>query len=260
MKPRSILVVSLVVLACWLIGVIYLSGSAMGARSAALDTLTPESYLPLVYRQPTPTPTSTPSPTPIPYGVHILDNHSSFAHRDQGYSVVGQIFNNTDKYLWNVQVRAKFYNSKHEKVNTLTYTYLFTIYPRSKICFALDEGVQSISKWSYYVFQPLSYWDDGSAGPDISAHDVNGQAIGDRYYVSGRVRNDDTAPLDPLWVQATLRDKNKVVLDCRSLYDWTGPLYPDLYAAFDIEFSLRKDGYGSVRDYRLDVKADEAHR
>jgi hypothetical protein len=260
MKPRSILVVSLVVLACWLIGIIYLSGNAMGARSATLDTLTPESYLPLVYRQPTPTPTPKPSPTPIPYGVHILDNHSSFAHRDQGYSVVGQIFNNTDKYLWNVQVRAKFYNSKHEKVNTLSYTYLFTIYPRSKICFALDEGAQSINEWSYYEFQPLSYWDDGSAGPAIEPYEVNPSEIADRYYVSGRVCNEDTVPLDPLWVQATLRDKNKVILDCRSLYDWTGPINPPNCAPFSIEFRMREDGYGNVHDYRLDVKADEAHR
>jgi hypothetical protein len=259
MKPRSILVVSLVVLAGWLIAVIYLSGNAMEALSAAPATVEPESYLPLVYLQPTPTPTPTPTATPIPYGVHILDNHSSFAHPSQGYSVVGQVFNNTDNYIWNVQVGAKFYNSQNKVVNTLTYTYLFTIYPRSKICFALDEWADSIN-WSYYQFQPLSYWDDGSAGPAVSAHDVNASAIGDRYYVSGRVRNDHDAPLDPLWVQATLRDKNKVILDCRSLYDWTGPLYPTLYAAFDIEFSLRKDGYGTVYDYRLDVKADEAHR
>jgi len=260
MKPRPILVLLLVVLAGWLVAVIYLSGDAIEAMWAAPGTVEPESYLPVVYRQPTLTPTPTPTVTPIPYGVLILDNHSSFAHPSQGYSVVGQVFNNTDDYIWNVQVGAKFYNSQHKVVKTLTYNYLFTIYPRSKICFALDEWVDSIN-WSYYEFQPVSYWNDGSAGPAISAHDVNASAIGDRYYVSGRVRNDEqVVALDPLWVQATLRDKNKVILDCRSLYDWTGPLYPTLYAAFDIEFSLRNDGYGKVHDYRLDVKADVAHR
>jgi hypothetical protein len=259
MKPRSILVVSLVVLAGWLIGVIFLSGNAMEVMSAAPTTLEPESYLPLVLRQPSPTPTPTPTATPIPEGVHILDNHSSFAHPSQGYSVVGQVFNNTDNYLWNVQVSAKFYNSQHKRVNTLFYNYLFTIYPRSKICFALDEWADNIN-WSYYQFQPLSYWSDGSAGPSISTHNVLATPVDGQYRVSGSVRNDHTVAVDPLWVQATLRDDNKVILDCRSLYDWTAPLAPGESAGFGIEFDLRKDGYGKVHDYRLDVKADEAHR
>ena len=122
MKIRSIFVVSLVALSAWVIVLLYSTWNATHAMQTVAGTPEPESYIPLVFKQSTPTMTPTPSPTPIPYGVHILDNHSSFAHSPgKGYSVVGEIYNNTDDHVWNIVVSAKFYDSQDKLVNTLSH-------------------------------------------------------------------------------------------------------------------------------------------
>jgi hypothetical protein len=255
MKPRSILIVSLVVLAGWVVAVIYLSGNAMEAGSAALDTLTPESYLPLVYRQPTPT--STPPPTLPP--VYIMDNHSSFAHGDGGYSVVGEVRNNTGSSLWNVVVGAKFYKTgKSRPVNSISHQlyFLFRLKPGSRTCFSLDAGSGSVDDWDYYVFDEVSYLTDSVLPPLITRLDDDGTALPDRYHLSGQVRNDHTEPIYNTRVQGALYDKNGIVLDCR----WENTLIRELSVGqtsfYEINFTSRKDGYGDVDRYRVERQAE----
>ena len=258
MKIRSIFVLSLVALSAWLIVLLYSTWNATHAMQSILGTPEPESYLPLVFKQPTPTITPTPSPTPIPYGVHILDNHSSFAHYShQGYSVVGEIYNNTGDYLWNIQVGAKFYDSQGKLVNTISHPldFIYRLKPGKRTCFSLDEFYDGID-WDYYVFQPLGYFTDDLPPPLINTGGVTGSMIADRYFISGWVSNGHPAGIVNTRVQGTLYDEDDIVLDCRS-----GPVnIPDLglgeYSFFELEFMNRGDGYGDVDDYRLERQAD----
>jgi hypothetical protein len=229
--------------------------------------LEPEGYLPLVVIQPSPTPTPTPTVTPtptataIPPGVHILDTHSSFTHSDQGYSVVGEIFNNTENHLWNIQVSARFYNSQGKRVNTISRPLDFVnrLKPGLKVCFALDEWVDDLD-WEYYEFDPVSYFADDIAPPEVSKHDLVGTELAGRYFLSGKVRNDHSADIDNTRVQGALYDENGVVLDCRWDYVINRHLAPGVMSPFEIEFTHRDDGYGDVDSYKVRRQAEEYHR
>jgi len=258
MEPRSILVVSLVVLAGWLVAVIYLSGNAMEAGSAALDTLTPESYLPLVYRQPTPT--ATPPPTLPP--VYIMDNHSSFAHGDGGYSVVGEVRNDTGSYLWNVVVGAKFYkNGQSKPVSSISQSlhFLFRLKPGSRTCFALDAG-SGYGDWDYYVFDKISYFADSVPPPSIILLSHSGDAPDGFFHIWGKLQNEHPATIHNTRVQGTLYNKGGKVLDCRSRPAYTPDLPEGQTSDFEIFFTDREDGYGDVHEYRVERQAEWFYR
>ncbi len=258
MKPRSVLVVSLVVLACWLIGVVYLSGNAMEGMSAAPTTLEPESYLPLVHRQPTLTPTPTPTRPPV----YVMDNHSSFGHPYQGYSVVGEVYNNTGSYVWNVVVGAKFYKyGQSQPVYSISHPlhFLFRLPPGSRSCFSLDEYVRPID-WDYYAFDDVTYFTDSVPPPPIAVFNVSGAVLPGLYHLAGQVRNDHTQPILNTRVQGTLYNQDGIVLDCRWQFANTRDLSAGQMSFFEIDFTFRQNGYGDVRSHGVEKQAEWFYR
>jgi hypothetical protein len=253
MRSRSILWLSLVILAIWTVFVLQLGSSSQAMPSE----LSPEAYLPAVYRLPTPTPTPTPKPTVVPPGVHIV-NDSSFTHGDTGFSVVGEVYNNTDKYLWNVKVGARFYNSSGQRVKTIKpFALDFNPVPDSRICFAMDDRYSEIN-WDYYEFD-LEYWDDGTAPPPVRLDSVEGYPGTDHYGITGLVYNEHSGAVANLRVQARLKAEDGIVLDCRQAGFLPSVLYSGEKAAFTIDFDLRSDGYDNVDRYRVFAQADELH-
>lgn len=260
MRSRSILIISLVVLAGWFLIVMYVSGDAIEAMSALGGTVEPEGYLPLVYKQPTPTPTPTATPTPTPLPITVNNNHSSFAHSDGGYSVVGEITNNTGSYAWNIQVGAKFYKyGQSEPVATISQPvhFIFRLKPGRKTCFALDTWSGSINDWDYYVFDEVTAFFDSTSPPSINiVGGVTALIKPGEYELSGLVQNDYSGTVYNARVQGTLYDKNGTVLDCRWAYALPPTLAAGQMAGFVVDFSSRWDGYNAVRSYRVERQGE----
>lgn len=261
MKTRPWLALVFVVLAVSLLIILYWADDAARAMLEEPVLQEDSELFPLVMRQPTPTPSPIPSPTAVPPGVYVQENHSSFAHSDVdgGYSVVGEVWNNTDDHLWNIQVGARFYDAQDQLVNSISRSLAFNLAPGKKVCFSLDNWVDEID-WEYYEFDPLSYFDGGTPPVPVVAFDVTGGPIADRYFISGWVRNEHTASIDFTRVQGTLFDEEGIVVDCRWQYAYDKILPPAGETAFEVEFTYRASGYADVDSYRVVPQADEYHK
>lgn len=263
MKTRPWLALVLVVL--MLCFILLLNWAEDAARAMFEEPAAQEEaeLFPIVMWQPTFTPTPTPSPTPtptsLPPGAYIQDNHSSFAHSGAGYSVVGEIWNNSDDHLWNIQVGARFYDAQDQLVHTISRNLAFNLAPGKRICFSLDNWVDEVD-WEYYEFDPLSYFDGAALPVPVVAFNVSGGPIADRFYISGRIRNEHTATIDYARVQGTLFDEDGLVVDCRWEYAYEEILPPAGETPFEVDFTFRASGYSDVDNFRVVVQADEYHR
>jgi hypothetical protein len=121
---------------------------------------------------------------------------------------------------------------------------------------ALDEFNDDID-WDYYELSVKDYWADDVTPYVIGKENLVTLTPSGRYRITGYVRNNDSVSVDNVRVQGTLYDEDGIVLDCRS-NEVLNPdnLAPNGTSWFELDFTLRDDGYGDVDDYRLERQAD----
>ena len=192
---------------------------------------------------------------PLPTGVHILDNHSSYTHSlDYGYTVVGEVWNNTNNYLDRIKVVVKFY-SNNQLIDTDTDSLTIDLVPGQKSCFEVRTFLGE-KNWDYYEFDTLSYVIEDLPAPEIILVNSNGylSSSSKRYSILGEVRNDYIATIRNIKVQGTVYSANNIVIDCWWQYANVDTLQPEQTSSFELNFTYRDIGYDDVVDYKVDVQ------
>ncbi len=201
---------------------------------------------------PMPTPTTTPTPTLPPTGVRILGNHSHYVDMTGYLHIVGEISNGTPSHLRFVKITANLFNSGGQLIDTdFTYIYLDNLPAGGKTCF--DISLEEPAGWSYYEFQPPSYWTDGKPLPNLTVLNDSGcyYPIFGWYEVIGQVRNDHGTRVEYVSPVGTLYNASGAVIGCDRTFIEDTHLHPGQTSPFDMVF-LGRD-YVDAASYRLQV-------
>lgn len=197
----------------------------------------------------------TPQPTEDPAGVNILANHTAYIDDIEYLHIVGEIRNNTDNHLRQIEVQADIYNTNDQLISTTSgFTLLNTLASGEKTCFNLflaqPEG------WSYYQFKPLSYLSDGQPSPNLSLTNLTGR---NGFYfdwgdILGEVTNNHNEIVKSVTVVGTLYSAAGDVLGCNAATIYSIDLGPAQTSGFHLYF-LDHD-YGEATQFRLQVGGD----
>lgn len=207
-------------------------------------------YLPIVINQEPPTPTPTPEP-----GVHILPNHSYYVDSINYLHVVGEVQNNTSDNLRFVRIFINIYNSNGQFIETdYTYIDLNNLPAWDRTCF--DISLEEPSDWSYYQFEPPSYWTDGHPLPNLTVINDSGKynPTYGWYEIIGQVRNDHGSRVNYVSPVSTIYNASGAVIGCNFTYVNSTNLDPGQISSFEMTFSGRD--FSDVANYRLQVDGD----
>lgn len=188
----------------------------------------------------------------IPAGVTILPNHSWYVDSIDYLHIVGEVYNNTNNILRFVEINVNIFNGSGGLIDTdFTYTTLENLQPHDKTCFHLFVPLPQ--DWSYYEFEPVQYWTDGTAAPKLTIYNHSGSydSYWGWYEILGMVRNDGNVIYDFVQPIATLYNASNTVIGCDFTYSNTYTLDPGQSSAFEITI-LGRD-YSDVASYRLQV-------
>ena len=204
---------------------------------------------------PTITPTPTATPTLPPTGVHVLENHSYYVDSIGYLHIVGEVKNNTADHLCFVKIPVNIFNSSGQLVDTdFTYTYLDNLPAGDKTCFEIL--LEEPADWSYYEFEPPSYWTDGEPLPNLTVLNDSGSydpTFG-WYEIIGQVRNDHGTRVEYVSPVGTLYNVSGIVIGCDFTYINATHLDPNQTSSFKMTFVGRD--YADVASYRLQVEGN----
>jgi hypothetical protein len=201
---------------------------------------------------PTATPTRTPTPTLPPTGVHILGNHSYYVDSIGYLHIAGEVKNDTADQLRFVKITASIFNSHGHLVDTdFTYIYLDNLPASDKTCFRIL--LEEPAGWSYYEFEPPSYWTDGRPLPNLTILNDSGSydSTFGWYEIIGQVRNDHGTRVEYVSPVGTLYDASGIVIGCDFTYVNATHLDPGQTSSFEMTFIGRD--YTDAASYRLQV-------
>jgi len=201
---------------------------------------------------PTNTPTVTPTPTLPPTGVHILENHSYYVDSFGYLNIVGEVENDTANHLHSVGITVNVLNSGGQFIGTgFDYIYLNNLPAGDKTCFYIF--LEEPADWSYYEFEPPSYWTDGEPLPNLTVLNDSGyyDPFWGWYDITGQVRNDHGTRVEDILLVGTLYDASGTVMDCDYTYLDAFYLDPGQASPFEMTFFWRD--YADVASYRLQV-------
>ena len=226
----------------------------LGVEVMAASTY--QTNLPIIFKNPPPTQTPTPTSTPIPYGIHILPN-STIYETGGMTNVVGEVFNNTDDSLYNVEVTVEFYNTFGTMVGTgSTLLTPLNLPPRQMGCFIIII-YDVLADWTYYIFDPPGY-EFGSSSADLNIiydQDSYNSTYGD-YEITGLVRNDGYQSSYSVGVGGTLYNAADLPVGCEYGYLSAPDLAPGQGSDFYLYYSGSNRDYYDVTDYHLRVAGD----
>ena len=181
----------------------------------------------------------------------ILPNHSAYASSSNAVHIVGEVENNTTKYLDFVEVKANIFDDQGNLVDTnFTYTWLEILPPGEITCF--DILLFDLPEnWDRYEFEDVAYRTDGVPAPKMTIYDDNGAYDSDFgwYEITGQVRNDDSKVAESVSVIGTLHNSSGTVVGSDFAYPDDEDLYPGQASAFEL-LSVGRD-YADVASYRL---------
>lgn len=179
-------------------------------------------YLPLVMGgegTPMPTPTNTPIPTatPDPRGVFALDNalhYKGSSSVSEGYRTVGEIQNDTEYYVKNIQYTVVLRDWLGIVRQTSSQTLYWTIPPRGRACFkAVGRSGGPYTATAQVTLYELG---DEDRVPEVGYSEVRAHRCydGEVVRVDARLTNDE-----PFWVlsiiwQAALYDSSHMLVGC----------------------------------------------
>jgi C1A family cysteine protease len=201
---------------------------------------------------PTSTPTATPTSTPPTTGVYVRPNHSFYIDIFGYLNIVGEVENNTAHHLWSVGITANVFNSSGKLLdNGFNYIYLDNLPTGDKTCFCIS--LEEPTNWSYYEFEPPSYWTDGEPLPNLTVLNDSGyyDPFWGGYEIIGQVRNDHGARVEDIFLVGTLYNASNIVMDCDFTYIDAIYLDPGQASPFEMTFFWRD--YANVTSYRLQV-------
>lgn len=209
----------------------------------AADTI---QYLPIVFNGPIAT-----QPVEQP-DVYIPENHTYFVDSVGYLHVVGEVQNNSDDYLQFIKVNLNIYSLDGSLLDIVTtYTYIDNLPPYTRTCF--DALLPEPEGWSYYEFEELDYWTDGSPLPNLTV--INDSGSYDPtfgwYEIIGQVRNDSYNRVEYVNPIGTLYNAANDVIGCDFTYVNSTHLEPGEISSFEI-FFLGRDYY-DVTHYRIQV-------
>jgi hypothetical protein len=219
-----------------------------------------QTYIPIVYKQPTLTPTKTstpiiiPSPTPTsnPSEVQILPNDSYYIDSINYLNVVGEVLNNTGDDLSFVKITANFFNASGQLLySDFTYIYLDYLPAWGITCFEVSVPVPS--GWAYYQFEAPTYFTDGQPLPNLTVLNDSGSydTTFGWYDIIGQVGNNEGVSVKFVSPVGTLYNNLGKVVGCDFTYVNSTDLAPGQISSFDITFFSRD--YADVTSYRLQV-------
>lgn len=187
--------------------------------------------------KPTPTPSPPTNPQPQPDGVYIEKTN-----QDVGFfgrvSFVGEIFNNTDSKIKNVQAIA-FVENDGATVGVISeFAGLTVIPPRSRTCFRIDSFFEE-GDFDNVEFGVSNTFNTDEEIPDIAVINVSERidvigATDERLALLGQIRNDSTSPVDIVRVVATIYDEGGSVSQCEDSLVITSTFQPGSIADFVI--------------------------
>lgn len=215
-----------------------------------------QTYLPIVYKQPTPSPTPEPTATSIPpNGVQILPNSYDYWSGDMMH-VVGEVVNNTSESLYYVEVVVNFFDAYGHLVATdSTVLTPLNLPAREKGCFSIILDVPP--DWYDYEFEAPTY-DIGSSSADLIIFGEAGSynpSNGD-YDITGEVRNDGGQPSNSVSVGGTLYDKYDMPVGCNYIYVDPTDIDPHQISSFALNYWGVNRDYNDVTHYSLRVAGD----
>lgn len=174
---------------------------------------------------------STHIPSP-PSGVSILNTHTTYKVSSYRY-VVGEVYNNTSAYLQFVKVAVNFFNGGQLVGTDYSYIHLDNLHPYEKTCFSII--LDNPSAWTHYTFESPTYWNDGTARPNLTITTHSGGVYQTSYYrVIGQIRNDEPSEVTFVSAVATLYNSTGKVVDCDYSYVNSTDLNPGATSSFEI--------------------------
>lgn len=188
----------------------------------------------------------------LPAGVTILPNHSWYVDSIDYLNIVGEVSNNTNSNLRFVKIAVNVFNSSGNLLATdYTYTWLNDLPAKEKTCFELF--IPKPVGWSYYEFEPVEYWTDGTPLPNLTAFNHSGSydSTFGWYEIIGMVRNDTSTNYEYVQPVGTLYNGSGSVIGCDFTFTNLDVLNPGQSSAFEMTFYGRD--YSDVASYRLQV-------
>jgi hypothetical protein len=166
--------------------------------------------------------------------------------------IVGEVSNNTPNHLRFVEIYVNVFNSSGQLLDTdFTFIYLDNLPPWDKTCFEfiLPEPIG----WSYYEFEAVDYWTDGSPLPNLTILNDSGSynpTFG-WYEIIGQVRNDHGSLVEYVMPVGTLYNATGTVIGCDFTFVNSTDLEPNQTSSFKMTLSGRD--YFDATSYQLQV-------
>jgi len=202
-------------------------------------------YLPIVNNEVV----SQQPPTP---GKVSISNDFAYVSSIDTLHVVGEVYNGTSKTLRFLKITANLYDIHGMLIDVdFTFSALDNIPPSDKTCFEII--FLEPAGWSSYEFEPVTYYEDGSAVTGLTALNVSGsyESSFGWYEILGEIRNDNTNPVNYVSPIATLYNASGNVIGCDFTFVNSTHLAPAQKSSFEITSSGRD--YSDVSNYRVQV-------
>jgi hypothetical protein len=210
---------------------------AQTASAWAADRL----YVPIITRSGT-----------LPTGVILLNSHYSYvvtSSLDDALHIVGEVFNNSDQDLSDVQITAILYDANGIELDQDTVPiYLDNLPAGEKTCFHLLFS-PLLETWATYELQTPVYQSGGSPWPNLTVTDLDIQYNPPQpdLHLIGSITNEDTRQIQFIDMVGTLYNQVGKVVGCNKTALFS--LDPGEITPVDIPFTGRD--YGDVNAYRL---------
>jgi hypothetical protein len=166
--------------------------------------------------------------------------------------IVGEVQNSTANHLRFVKITANIFNSSGQLLDTdYTYIHLDNLPADDKTCFHII--LEEPAGWSYYEFEPPSYWTDGEPLPNLTVLNDSGSynSTFGWYKIIGQVRNDHGSRVEYVSPVGTVYNASGTVVGCDYTYVSATHLDPGQTSSFEMNFTGRD--YADVVSYRLQV-------
>jgi len=221
---------------------ILLTMTIVSIALAAQETI----YLPIIFKGDMAT-------QPVEQPEVYLPQHSSYYVDSLGYlHVVGEIQNNSEDYLRDIQIYVNFYTSQGTYLESvISGTELDNLPPFAGTCF--DALLEEPVGWSYYEFQAPEYSTGGSPLPALTVLNDSGSynPVYGEYVLTGDVRNDQGVRVEYVKPVSTLYNTSNQVVGCDYTYVYS--IHLDPYETSSFVFNFGDRDYYDVNHYRIQV-------
>lgn len=230
------------------------STTPMASPAAAATRTEPATVVPTPTDTPTMTSTLTRSPPII-----IASNYSDHTDGLGLLYIAGELTNNTDQYLNQVEVKADLYDAGGNLVGVArTFTGLSTVPPGLTTCFRLIASPPA--GWKTYQFEPPTFSTHGHPLPSLTPLNVSG-AYHDRgphsevpyYELLGQIRNDSGKRVNNVYPVVTFYDGQGKVMNCDGTLVNSTDLLAGQTGSFTLVLNELTNYYAGVTSYKVQV-------